>query len=197
MADSPPAAPKAAPKADLRDLRPDDQDRILGWRNSPDVRPYMYTDHLIPAGEHARWWAGIAADPRRRYWIIEAGGLPVGLANLYDIDRGRRLCAWAYYLADPSVRGMGLGSFVEYWMLQQVFETQGLHKLWCEVLVSNEPVWRLHETFGFRQEARFRDHVLKDGAWQDVLGLGILEDDWRERRPAMAERLRGKGFEVA
>lgn len=183
-----------SPKAALRELIPADQDRILAWRNSPDVRPFMYTDHVIPADEHARWFAGIGGDARRAYWIIEANGTPVGLANLYDIDARHRRCAWAYYLADPSVRGMGLGSFVEYWMLQQVFETRGLHKLWCEVLISNEPVWRLHETFGFKQEARFRDHVFKDGAWQDVLGLGLLEDDWRERRPAMAERLVSKGF---
>jgi UDP-4-amino-4,6-dideoxy-N-acetyl-beta-L-altrosamine N-acetyltransferase len=182
-------------KAALRDLRDDDKDRILAWRNSPDVRAYMYTDHLIPPEEHARWFAGIAGDARRRYWIIEAGGAPVGLANLYDIDARQSRCAWAYYLADPSVRGMGLGSFVEYWMLQQVFETLSMRKLWCEVLASNEAVWRLHETFGFKQEARFREHVTKDGEPRDVLGLGILAAEWRERRPAMAERLRARGFE--
>ena len=184
-----------SPKAALRPLRADDKDRILAWRNSPDVRAFMYTDHVISPDEHARWFAGIGDDPRRRYWIIEANSAPVGLANLYDIDQRHSRCAWAYYLADPSVRGMGLGSYVEYWMLQQVFETLGLGKLWCEVLASNEPVWRLHETFGFKQEARFRDHVIKDGAPQDVLGLGILAAEWRERRPAMAERLRDKGYE--
>jgi UDP-4-amino-4,6-dideoxy-N-acetyl-beta-L-altrosamine N-acetyltransferase len=183
-----------SPKAALRDLVPDDKDRILAWRNSPDVRAYMYTDHVISPDEHARWWASIPGDARRSYWIIEAGGAPVGLANLYDIDPRHRRCAWAYYLADPAVRGMGLGSFVEYWMLQQVFETMGLHKLWCEVLASNEPVWRLHETFGFRQEARLRDHVEKAGQFEDVLGLGILEHEWRDRRPAMAERLQARGF---
>jgi hypothetical protein len=30
---------------------------------------------------------------------------------------------------------------------------------------------------------------------QDVLGLGILDAEWTERRPAMAERLRARGFE--
>jgi UDP-4-amino-4,6-dideoxy-N-acetyl-beta-L-altrosamine N-acetyltransferase len=184
-----------SPKAALRPLRADDKDRILNWRNAPEVRAYMYTDHLIAPEEHARWFAGIEGDVRRRYWIIEANGAPVGLANLYDIDERHRRCAWAYYLADPAVRGMGLGSYVEFWMLQQVFETLGLSKLWCEVLASNEPVWRLHETFGFRQEARFREHVIKDGAPQDVLGLGILAAEWRERRPAMAERLRSKGYQ--
>jgi len=54
----------------------------------------------------------------------------------------------------------------------------------------------LHERFGFRQEARFREHVTKQGAPQDVLGLGILAAEWRERRPQMAERLREKDFQI-
>ncbi|HYD44872.1 MAG TPA: UDP-4-amino-4,6-dideoxy-N-acetyl-beta-L-altrosamine N-acetyltransferase [Phenylobacterium sp.] len=185
----------SAPRVELRDLRDNDRERILNWRNSPDVRAFMYTDHLISPEEHARWFEGAGRDPRRRYWIIEANGSPVGLANLADIDLGAGRCAWAYYLADPSVRGMGLGSYVEYWMLQEVFERQGLRKLWCEVLVTNEPVWRLHQTFGFVEEARFRQHVIKEGAPVDVLGLGILAEEWRARRPAMTERLRVKGFE--
>ena len=63
------------------------------------------------------------------------------------------------------------------------------------MLVSNDAVWRLHETFGFTIEARFRGHIVKGGAREDVLGLGILAADWRARRPAMAERLRSRGYE--
>jgi UDP-4-amino-4,6-dideoxy-N-acetyl-beta-L-altrosamine N-acetyltransferase len=184
-----------APRVDLRPLEAGDRDRVLAWRNSPDVRAYMYTDHLIAPEEHARWFARIPDDETRRYWIIEMDGAPVGLANLYDIDRRNQRSAWAYYLADPSVRGLGLGSYVEYWVLEFVFEGLKLAKLWCEVLASNEPVWRLHETFGFLVEARFRGHVIKDGARADVLGLGLLAADWQARRPAMAERLRARGFE--
>ena len=185
-----------APRVDLRPLAAEDRDRVLGWRNSPDVRAYMYTDHVIAPEEHARWFAGLSGDETRRYWIVEMDGAPVGLANLYDIDRRNQRCAWAYYLADPSVRGLGLGSYVEYWMLEFVFEGLKLAKLWCEVLASNEPVWRLHETFGFVVEARFRGHVIKDGARVDVLGLGLLAADWRAKRPAMAARLEARGFEA-
>jgi len=183
-----------APHVSLRPLREADKDRILAWRNSPDVRAYMYTDHVISQAEHDAWWANIPADEMRRYWVIEMDGAPVGLANLYDIDRRNQRASWAYYLADPSTRGKGIGSYVEYWMLEYVFEGLGFSKLWCEVLASNEPVWKLHETFGFTIEARLRGHVIKDRARADVLGLGMLAADWRARRPAMAERLRARGF---
>ncbi len=185
-----------APRVELRPLEDRDRDRVLVWRNSPDVRAYMYTDHLIGPDEHAAWFSGIEGDETRRYWIVEMDGRPVGLANLADIDRRNQRCAWAYYLADPAVRGQGVGSYVEYWVLEYVFEGLRMAKLWCEVLASNEAVWKLHESFGFVVEARLRGHVLKGGARADVLGLGLLASDWRARRPAMADRLRLRGYEA-
>jgi UDP-4-amino-4,6-dideoxy-N-acetyl-beta-L-altrosamine N-acetyltransferase len=185
-----------AATVELRPVEPADSARLLAWRNAPEVSAFMYSDHLISQAEHDRWFAGIGADPRRAYWIIEVDGVPAGLANLADIEQTHGRCAWAYYLADPSVRGKGVGSYVEYWMLEEVFTRRGLRKLWCEVLVSNEPVWRLHGKFGFVEEARFRAHVVKDGQPQDVLGLGLLAEEWAARRAAMAERLRRAGFEA-
>ncbi|MFB2351245.1 GNAT family N-acetyltransferase, partial [Priestia megaterium] len=90
------------------------------------------TDHVISPAEHARWFAAAMADPARKYWIIELDGEPVGLANLYDISPANRKCAWAYYLASPSVRGKGVGAFVEFWVIEHVFGDLGLDKLCCE-----------------------------------------------------------------
>ena len=76
-----------------------------------------------------------------------------------------------------------------------VFETRGLNKLWCEVLLENEGVWKLHESFGFVREALYREHVFKAGRFQDVVGLGMLRSDWEAARPAIEARLRDKGHD--
>jgi UDP-4-amino-4,6-dideoxy-N-acetyl-beta-L-altrosamine N-acetyltransferase len=178
----------------LRPITPGDSARLLAWRNSPAVSAYMYTDHLISPEEHARWLtAGLAACDRR-YWMIEDDGAPVGLANVINIDPVRRRCEWAYYLGEASVRGRGVGAAVELLVLDHVFGPLGLNKLWCEVLLENEPVWRLHESFGFVREAHYRDHVWKEGRFQDVVGLGLLAADWAKARQACAERLLQKGY---
>jgi UDP-4-amino-4,6-dideoxy-N-acetyl-beta-L-altrosamine N-acetyltransferase len=186
----------SAPKVRLRPLAEGDRDRLLAWRNQPEVARWMYSDHVIAPDEHARWFTAALADPRRRYWVIEADGTPVGLANLYDLAREHRRTSWAYYLADPSTRGQGIGAFVEFWVLDHVFGELKLNKLWCEVLIGNEPVWRLHEGFGFTREALFRAHVVKDGAPTDVVGLGMTAADGAAKREASAERLRARGFAV-
>lgn len=180
----------------FRKVEETDRQRLLDWRNSPAVAPYMYSSHQISQAEHDRWFDGMAADQSRAYWIILLEGEPVGLVNLYAIDRTHRRCAWAYYLAEPSTRGKGVGAYVELCVLDHVLGPMGLNKLWCEVLVSNKGVWRLHQSFGFTIEATYRDHIFKDDAFHDVHGLAILAADWSAARPAAAERLGSKGWDV-
>ena len=180
----------------LRDLTPDDSGRLLAWRNLPEVARWMYSDHVITREEHDRWFAGIAGDPTRRYWIIELDGEPVGLANLAEISAPHRKASWAYYLASPSVRGKGVGAFVEVFVLDHVFGGLGLNKLCCEVLLENQAVWKMHESFGFQREALWRDHIWKGGQGHDVVGLGILAADWARLREASVERLRARGFAI-
>ena len=179
----------------MRRMVAGDGAQVLAWRNSEAVAAFMYTDHWITPDEHARWLAGALQAADRRYWIIEVDGEPVGLANLAEIDRANRRAAWAYYLGDPAARGRGVGSLVEVAVLEYAFNALELHKLWCEVLIENEPVAALHERFGFRREALFRDHVFKGGRMQDVVGLGILRGEWDAIRRDCIARLKAKGLE--
>lgn len=178
----------------LRKVEETDRKRIFAWRNSADVAPFMYSDHEISQSEHDRWYDALIADDDRLYWVVSLNGEPVGLANFADLDFKNKRCAWAYYLADPSVRGRGVGSFVEFWMIEYAFNVLNLQKLWCEVILTNEAVWRLHMTHGFQREALFRGHVVKAGTPVDVVGLGLLAEDWRAIRPAARERLIDKGY---
>jgi UDP-4-amino-4,6-dideoxy-N-acetyl-beta-L-altrosamine N-acetyltransferase len=179
----------------LRRLRAQDGDQVLAWRNSPEVAAFMYTDRRIGPDEHAAWLSRALDADDRRYWVIELDGSGVGVANLARIDRANHRCEWAFYLADPATRGRGVGACVEYAVLEHVFAPPlELNKLWCEVLIDNTSVWRLHERFGFQREALFRDHVWKGGRFHDVVGLGLLAADWREARAACADRLRATGW---
>ncbi len=179
----------------LRRVQPADSPRLLAWRNAAAVAAYMYSDHQITQAEHDRWFEAAMASSDRRYWIIEADGAPVGLANLAKIDATARRCEWAYYLGEPATRGKGLGAQVEYIVLRHVFETLGLNKLWCEVLAENRSVVKLHVSFGFVREALLREHVWKGGRFQDVVGLGLLRRDWDAAKPSVEARLRAAGWE--
>jgi len=178
----------------LRAVHDTDKELLLTWRNLPEVAKYMYTDHLISDSEHEAWFNAAMMETSKRYWIITLNSEDVGLANITDIDEHNRRCFWAFYLASSSVRGQGVGSYVEYFVLSHVFDELGLNKLCCEVLEFNEAVVGMHKSFGFVEEGRFREHILKQGVAHDVVRLAMLRSEWLMTRPAIENRLRRKGL---
>lgn len=64
--------------------------------------------------------------------------------------------------------------------MNYVFDELNLNKLRCEVLTFNEKVIAMHEKFGFRREAYYRQHVKKDGVYYDVVGLAMLKKEWEQ-----------------
>lgn len=166
----------------FRDLDLDDIVTIHAWRNLPEVARYMYTDHHIGPAEHARWFGAAMNDETKRYWVIELDGAPVGLLNLYDISLRHRRAYWAFYLANPAVRGRGVGAAAERFMMRHVFADLGLDVLCCEVLATNEGVVKMHERYGFHVDGVLRSHVLKADERVDVVALSLLRDEWAAGR---------------
>lgn len=183
--------------ASLRPVDASDRDRLLAWRNSPQVAAFMYSDHLITREEHDRWFDGLAGNPRRRDWIVLLGAEPVGLTSLVDIDPVQGRGTIARYIAEESARGQGVGGFAEFKIADQAFGALGLRKLWSEVLATNQAALASHLSSGFRQEALLRAHVVKGGVPADVIGLGLLAEEWRETRPSIRQRILAKGFPEA
>jgi UDP-4-amino-4,6-dideoxy-N-acetyl-beta-L-altrosamine N-acetyltransferase len=159
-------------------LAKDEIELVRTWRNSDDVAKYMYTETKISRAQQNKWFESIQKRNDCKYWIIEYDNRKLGLASLTGIDRVLQSCYWAFYLGDRSIRGAGVGSKVEYNVLVYVFEELKLNKLRCEVLVENSKVIRMHEKFGFRREAYYREHCMKNDRKLDVVGLAILKKEW-------------------
>jgi UDP-4-amino-4,6-dideoxy-N-acetyl-beta-L-altrosamine N-acetyltransferase len=173
----------------LTPLTSDDVELVRTWRNSPEVAQYMYTSNEITAEQQAAWFAQVENDPTSRYWIIEYNDQKIGLASLTGISKTLSSCYWAFYLGDTNIRGAGLGAKIEFNVLEYVFTELKLNKLRCEVMTFNDKVITMHEKFGFRREAYYRQHVKKDGVWHDVVGLALLKQEWDVYRPIMKSKI--------
>lgn len=180
----------------LRPVVADDCAMMRNWRNDPSVSRYMYSDHRIDVDEHARWFDRMLSSKTMKYWVIVADERDVGIACVYDVNTEHRRAEWAFYLADTSVRGRGIGRYVEYYVVSYVFDVLELNKLCCEVFAWNEAVVRMHEGFGFVREAVFRQHIFKGGEFFDVVRFEMLRQDWEAHRLRNAQRLVADGIEL-
>lgn len=178
----------------LRDVLPADSDCMHAWRNLPEVRKYMYSDHEISAEEHGNWFAGMMQDPSRKYWIVVSDGVDVGVTNLIQIDKRNSRCCWGFYLANT--RGAGVGPAVQFLVIDYVFDELKLNKLCGEVFSWNERGLKLHEGFGFVREGLLRQHIWKDDQFQDIVAFGLLREEWLRTRDQIAESLRARRVDV-
>jgi UDP-4-amino-4,6-dideoxy-N-acetyl-beta-L-altrosamine N-acetyltransferase len=176
----------------LRLLSVQDIEMVRSWRNSPEVASYMYNESYITEEQQGNWFNKISKDSNSIYWIIEYESKPLGLASVTGIDRTLNSCYWAFYLGDTSVRGGGIGAKVEFNVLDYVFTQLNLNKLRCEVFVSNDKVIKMHEKFGFRREAYYREHCIKNNVKLDVVGLAILKSEWENLRDLMRIKIYGQ-----
>ncbi len=165
----------------LREMTEDDLGVVLEWRNLESVRAYMYTDHIISMEEHRAWYSRAKKDPTSVYLICEEQGAAIGVVNFVQIDHTNEKAFWGFYLGQQS-GPRGRGSIMEYLALEYAFGQLGLRKLCGEVLSFNDHVLKLHNKFGFLEEGRFRQHVLKNGKYEDVISIGLLADEWAEKR---------------
>lgn len=162
----------------LRSMQESDLERVLTWRNHPDVRRYMYTQRLIALDEHRAWFERASQAPQRHLLIYEQGGRPLGFVNLNVVDVQAGRAEWGFYLAPEAPRGSGKG--LGQCTLEYAFTTLGLHKLCGEVLADNQRSLHFHSRLGFRREATLCDHFHDGNTYHDVIGFGLLAEEWRD-----------------
>lgn len=171
----------------LRPLVDADLKMMLAWRNRPDVRANMYTQHEISLTEHTAWWQRTKNHPSQRYFIFGSAGDPCGVVSFNDFNASAKTSFWAFYAAPHASKGSG--TRMEFLALDYYFLAQQMRKLSCEVLAFNELVLNLHRKFGFQQEGHFRQHVPVDGTYTDVLRLALFADSWQEVRQTLHAKI--------
>lgn len=160
------------------------QAHVRTLRNQEDVRKYMYTSHEITESEHEGWLTSLKGNNRQAVFVAMSDGQAIGIVSLNSINAVQKTADWAFYL-DTEIQGKGLGSIVEFWMLDYAFNEAGIEKLNCEVLETNPAVIKMHQKFGFELEGVRRKNILKDGSRIDVVLLGITKEEWKDKRPAL------------
>jgi len=171
----------------LRPLAKADLDMVLAWRNSERVHSFMYSDHIITPSEHKRWFDHLKQTTLAVHLIFEFNNRPIGTVYYTDIDAMNRKCFWGFYLGEtnlPSGTGMVMGILG----LEYAFATLQIHKLCGETFVFNTRGTEFFRKLGFRQEGLLKEHVFKNGAYEDVNLYALLEAEWKISRPHLEEQ---------
>lgn len=158
-----------------RSAHRDDLPMLLAWRNHPNVRSFMFSQHEIGFDEHAAWFAKASQDPTRSLLVIEGQDQPLGYVQFANVAPGG-VADWGFY-ASPDAPG-GSGQKLGRAALDHAFTVLGLHKVCGQAIASNAASIALHQKLHFVQEGVLRDQQRIEGAYHSLVCFGLLKHEW-------------------
>ncbi|MEM7535552.1 MAG: GNAT family protein [Chloroflexota bacterium] len=107
-------------------------------------------------------------------------GLCIGQCALFNFDFVARRAELGITIGDKAYWGKGYGREVTALLVHYGFQYRNLWKICLNVHAKNERAIRAYVACGFVEEGRLRDHVWSDGAYDDLVMMGIRRPDWIE-----------------
>ena len=159
----------------IRSMVEEDLALVLSWRNHPEVRRFMLTQHEISLTEHTQWFMLAVQDNTRRLLIVQEQGSPIGYVQFSNVQPGG-VGYWGFYSRPNAPKGTGikLGASA----LNHAFSQLKLFKVLGQAIDTNQASIRLHERLGFKREAVLSDQNRNNDANQTLIGFGLLANEW-------------------
>jgi len=172
----------------LRLLEKADLELILPWRNAPEVRLAMYSQHEITWEEHHAWFQRMQSDNCKQWFLhLNKNKEPIGVVYFTDIIKEQQTAFWGFYASPEATPGTGMRMSLD--ALSYAFNELNLQRLNADVLVSNPRSLEMHKKVGFIQEGRFREQYFNGKDRIDVIRLGMLASEWTKNSPDLEARI--------
>jgi RimJ/RimL family protein N-acetyltransferase len=133
----------------LREITLADAADLYRWRLDAGTRNSFRNAGTVPFADHEAYLARyFRAENTDRWFVIEAGGEPVGAVALYDLNADGTSAEWGRFVIAPEHRGQGWGRR-GLTMLIEHARAIGVRDLRCEVLAGNAVAEGLYRRLGF------------------------------------------------
>lgn len=165
--------------SNIRKMVESDLEMVLQWRNHPDIRKYMYTNHIINITEHQEWFRKISDNKDTHLLIFEFNQLPLGFIQIDTNISNKKDATWGFYIAPNSPRGTGskLGKAA----LDYAFNFIKIKKLCGSVIDFNKQSIKFHKKIGFMLEETKHDDYYDGKNYHDVLTFSISLRGFEDR----------------
>lgn len=168
-------------KCRLRGITREDLATVSKWHSDTGWLKMVIPGPILPepAPDLDLWINAIRSDRANYIFAIEdQHGTFVGISELQNVDWKNRSAELGLEIGDPSNWGQGIGYDAALATLRCAFGELGLHRIYGRVLSSNARALRVAEKLGFVHEGCFRQAVYRDGHYQDVILISLLETEF-------------------
>ena len=102
----------------LRSATIQDAEMLYNWRNDPETRKASHSTSQVIKDEHIAWLTKTLSNAKRRLFVAEEDGTPVGTVRA-DLSEGVWELSWT---VAPNARGRGVAKQMVTLLAQQISE---------------------------------------------------------------------------
>lgn len=173
----------------LRALEREDIDRFLVWFNDPEVTEHLSVYLPLSRAQEERWFDAQLDDADQIVLAVEtADGRHIGNVGLHHIDRKNSHAELGIVIGEKDCWNRGYGTDAVHVLLRFAFGELNLNRVYLRVFEDNARAIACYEGCGFQHEGRQRAARFHNGAYQDVLLMGILRDEFVASAPKQRSR---------
>jgi N-acetylneuraminate synthase len=165
----------------LRPLALEDAERVVAWRNRPEIHGAFFAETPPTLQSHLAWFQSLQRRNDRLEFIIEETGNPVGTIGLSDIDLSKATAEYGVLL-DPSGRGRGVASAASRALLNFAFGPLELASVRLAHFADNRKAHRLYDRLGFVADDPPPPPRMKGGQPRDVTTMNLTRAAWAQVR---------------
>jgi len=173
-------------KAVLRAIHPEDIDRYAEFRNDielellgsdepPQPRPREVVREAVE-----RYLANPGSDV---WFAIETQSDFLGQCRLLTVDQFARSCELTISIGNRDYQNRGFGRDAIKLLTKYAFRLLNMNRVWVRVPATNARALRCFTACGFLEEGRLRQHLWRDGSYDDAVYLAVLRDEWNGTAP--------------
>ena len=165
----------------LRAREEEDLPRLNEMFNDPDVRAGLELVWPQPLAGIRQWYESSRTDPTSAIFVIETlDGESVGVCGLEDIEERSRQAKLGIWVGKP-YWDHGFGTDAIRVLCRFGFRHMNLQRIELDVYETNERGRKVYERVGFRHEGTRRRGQFLGGIYVDVLVMGLLAEEFRDR----------------
>lgn len=166
----------------IRPINMDDTNNIIKWRNNPRIRENFIFQEELKVCDHMNWIETQVNTGKCAQFIIEeiATEMPIGTIYLRDISPVHKKAEYGIYIGVEEALGKGYAQEATELILEFGFNQLNLNKIFLRVLSKNSNAIKSYVKCGFTQDGYFKDDVLINGSFNDVIFMSILKNDYNK-----------------
>lgn len=167
----------------LREYRKEDLPMVVQFMNDQEIRRNLAPGIAFPLtmNDEVKWFENNSGMGTSQYsFAIETleDAKYIGGCGVHAVDWKNRHADIGIFIGDRTFLGKGYGTDAMKTLTAFVFDEMNMHKLRLDVYAFNERAIRCYEKCGFREEARLREELFRDGAYHDTVRMVLFLRDW-------------------